>query len=193
MIRFQHGGAYQAAIRDVRRSVRRNGTRAVCADVPIVHSSAPDTRVHFYVNMAYQPNNLFPKADASLYTIAFSNGAGRVFRFGGEALSGIAAPFAQSTRLREDGSYRSLDCAQGPFPDITSSGLEMAVRRVASHNGDYLDSSMKKALVCLIIAVNEAVRFTEVEGGSSVLVPSAKVYAPSWNLIHNWGAHSLPG
>jgi hypothetical protein len=193
MIRFQHGGAYNSDLGKLRDLVRANGTNVNCTNVPITHPLAPGVQVVFHINLAYQANGNLAPADASLYTVAFSNNAGATFRFNVLPPLGGGCAFPAAVALVEDGSYGSLGHALAPFPNIADADLVAAVNTVANHAGGALNAAMQTALVRLLIAVNEAVRFADVESGIGAILGKAAIYAPPWATIHNWGGHSLGG
>lgn len=126
MLRLKHGGAYESDIRALRSSIRRNGTNLHCVDLPISGLNGSD-RASLIVNMAYQPNASCGKADASLYTVAFTNAAGRMFRFKLNQPVTIPTASTDVVQLKEDGSYASLGHAHGPFPTLKKSNLHEAV------------------------------------------------------------------
>ena len=191
-VHFQHGGRYESDIRALCNAIRANGTNVNCVPVQITHPQIMNQQITFHINLAYQANSQLPPANASLYTVAFSNQAGAIFRFNLQPpLPGNCA-FPQATQLVQDGSYQSLGCAHPPFPNITNGNLANAVATVAAYAGGNFTPAMNDALVRLLIAVNEAVRFSDVRAGiENVLRNNQNIYTPPWQQIHNWGGHTL--
>lgn len=194
MIRFQHGGAYTADIGALRNSIRANGTNVNCLTVPLSHPLAPGAAASLCINLAYQANGNLPPANASLYTTAFVNGAGNVFRFTLVPALGGNCAFPGATVLAIDGSYLSFGFAMPPFPNITDATLAASIQAISGHAGPGVPGApVLTGLTRLVIAVNEALRFSAVEAGVDGVLGNAGVYAPPWAQIHNWGGHSLGG
>ncbi|NES04197.1 MAG: hypothetical protein F6K22_15960 [Okeania sp. SIO2F4] len=191
-IRFKHGGAYNSDIRSLRDRIRANGTLLNCLEILIIHPQASDAQPSFFINLAFQANPQEPPANASVYTVAFKNQNNVIYRFD----INPPPPWQGTCNLKgknlaQDGSYASLGYPNPPFPEITNNNLKDAVNKVASYNGCQLDSETKRALTRLIIAVNEAIRFREVENGIAHILSQDRSYEPDWDLIHNWGGHTL--
>ena len=198
-LRLQHGGAYQSDIRELRRLVRANGTSTRHMEIQITCPNDPHSKndtlpsVRFYMHLAYQPSDLFPAVSESLYTVAFSNNDTEEYHFQMSSSPGAVRRDSKLVRLHNNGDYDELN-AQKRFPCITKNNLQQSVFAVAKHKGAYLSDDIKHALVRLLVAVNEAVRFYEVEDRiSEVLGGSRASYEPDGGKIHNWGAHSLGG
>lgn len=189
-IRFQRGGAYNSDIRSLRDRIRANGTLVNCLQVALIHPNATGVS-NFFINLAFQANPQEPPANASVYTIAFSNNNGG-FRFRmNPPLPWGGTCNIQGRDLTEDGSYASLGYPHPPFPSITDANLGAAVSSVANYNGGVLQKQTKDALTRLIIAVNEAIRFGDVENGVAKVLGNTNEYQPPWDQIHNWGGHTL--
>lgn len=186
-MRFLHGGAYTSDIRALRARIRENGIRPTLETINISHPLALNT-VDLLINIAYQPNSNFPPINGSLYTVAFRNLNGTWhFNVGaiGVALPGAAIPGALA------GSYASLGYA-AILPNITDAYLLAAVNDVSAYAGAALGiNQVSDGIARLIIAVNEAARFAEVEDGINSVLGNNSVYSPPYVRIHNWGGHFL--
>jgi len=192
MIRFQHGGAYTADIGALRNAIRANGTNLNCVAVPLSHPQAPNSPVNLHVNCAYQANGAVAPANASIYTTAFSNGAGTIFRFNIAPPLGGNCAFPGATQLGINGSYASFGIPLGPLPTLSNITLAQAIQTVSGYVGPGAPAPVVlTALARLVIAVNEAVRFAAVETGVNGVLGNAAVYAPDWDTVHNWGGHVL--
>jgi hypothetical protein len=188
-MRLQHGGAYTSDIRALRAQVRANGTIPNIGVVTISHPLAAGT-VDFHINLAYQPNSNFPPINGSLYTVAFGNPNG-IWHFNvgaiGVALPGVAIPGALA------GDYGGLGYPLG-LPNITDSNLSIAVNAVFGYAGaGPVPALVLDGLARLLITVNEAVRFSEVETGINGVLGNFSTYTPPVATIHNWGGHILGG
>ena len=194
MIRFVHGGAYTADIAALRNAIRANGTNVNCVAVPLSHPTAPGAPVNLYVNHAYQANSALAPANASIYTTAFSNGAGAIFRFAIVPALGGNCAFPGATALAADGSYASFGYPAPPLPNISDATLAQAIIDVRGHAGAGAPTAaVLTGLARLVIAVNEAVRFASIETGVNGVLGNAGLYAPNWATVHGWGGHSLGG
>jgi len=186
-MRLLHGGAYTSDIRALRAQIRANGTIPNIGVVNISHPNTPNT-VNLHINLAYQPNSNFPPINGSLYTVAFGNNNGTWhFNVGaiGVALPGAAIPGALG------GDYASLGYALG-LPNITDANLLAALNAVSGYAGAApVPAPILDGLTRLIIAVNEAARFDEVEGGINSVLGNMGNYPPPVATIHNWGGHIL--
>lgn len=187
-IRFLKGGAYNSDLRSLRDAIRANAVNVNCVPITLTHPLAPGQKPVFYLNMAYQANSNMPLVTASLYIVAFRNGAGAGFRFNLPVVPAGAPPF---TLLASDGRYRNLG-SDGSFPPITNGNLAESIGAVATYAGGALTDAMKKGLVRLLIATSEAVRLSSVESGVAGVLGNGGTYNPPWDPIHAWGGHSLP-
>ena len=186
-MRLLRGGAYTSDIRSLRGKIRANGTLPNIGVVNISHPLALST-VNLYINLAYQPNTNFPPINGSLYTVAFGSNA-RIWHFNvgaiGVGLPGVLIPGALA------GDYRSLGYALG-LPNITDANLLAAVNSVSGYAGAApVPAPVLDGITRLIIAVNEAARFDEVEGGIDTILGNGGNYLPPVSTIHNWGGHIL--
>lgn len=197
-IRFQKGGAYDSDIRSLRDAIRANAVNVNCVAVSVIHPKAQGQPPPvFYLNMAYQANSQMPPASASLYIVAFRNGAGAGFRFN---LPAFVATFSNPplvphgapafAALASDGSYGTLGSAH-QFPNINDANLATAVTTVANYAGGDPNAPMQAALVRLVIALSEAVRFGSVETGVAGVLGTGGTFNPPWDQIHAWGGHTL--
>jgi len=186
-MRLLHGGAYTSDIRALRAQIRANGTRPNLGIINISHPLTPNT-VDLYINLAYQQNSNFPPINGSLYTVAFrSNLVIWHFNVGaiGVGLPGAAIPGALA------GDYASLGYPLG-LPNITDANLLAAVNAVFGYAGAApVPAPVLDGITRLIIAVNEAARFDEVEGGIDSVLGNVGNYTPPVATIHNWGGHIL--
>jgi hypothetical protein len=186
-MRLQHGGAYTSDVNALCAQIRANGTVPNIGIITISHPLAPNT-VNFHINLAYEPNSNLPPINGSLYTVAFGNLNG-IWHFNvgaiGVALPGVGIPGALG------GDYTSLGYPLG-LPNITDANLLAAVNSVAGYAGAApVPAPVLDGLARLIIAVNEAARFSVVAGGINSVLGNATVYAPPVATIHNWGGHIL--
>jgi hypothetical protein len=186
-MRLQHGGAYTSDIRALRAQIRANVTNPILGIITISHPLTANT-VDLYINLAYEPNSNFPPINGSLYTVAFGNLAG-IWHFNvgaiGVGLPGFAIPGALA------GDYASLGYPLG-LPNITDANLLAAVNAVSGHAGVApILAPVRDGIARLIIAVNEAARFDEVESGINSVLGNVGNYAPPVVTIHNWGGHIL--
>lgn len=189
-MRLLHGGAYTSDIRALRAQIRANGTMPTIGIINISHPQTANT-VDLHINIAYQPNSNLLPINGSLYTVAFGNPAIWHFNVGaiGVALPGQAIPGALA------GDYGSLGYPLA-LPNITDANLLAAINAVSNYAGAApVPPAVLNGITRLIIAVNEAVRFDDVEGGiNSVLGnPGSNPgsYSPPVATIHNWGGHIL--
>lgn len=186
-MRLLHGGAYTSDIRSLRARIRANGT---LPNIGIINISHPGTlsTVDLFINFAYQPNSNLPPINGSLYTVAFRNPVGTWhFNVGaiGVGLPGVAIPGALT------GDYASLGYPLG-LPEITNANLLDAVNAVSGYAGAApVPVPVLNGITRLIIAVNEAARFDEVEGGINSVLGNVSSYLPPVATIHNWGGHIL--
>lgn len=186
-MRLQHGGAYTSDIRALRSQIRANGTAPNLGVVTISH---PETRntVDVHINLAYQSNSQLPPINGSLYTVAFGNLQG-IWHFNVGAI-GVVLPGHPFPGLL-DGSYTSLGYAHS-LPNITNANLLNAVETVSHYAGAApVGANVRNDMARLIIAVNEAVRFNQVEAGVNGVLGNNGNYAPPVATIHNWGGHTL--
>nr|WP_320049647.1 ribosome-inactivating family protein [uncultured Desulfuromonas sp.] len=186
-MRLQHGGAYTSDISAFRGQIRQNGTLANVGIVNVSHPQSANT-VDLYINLAYQANSNFPPINGSLYTVAFGNNNG-IWHFNvgaiGVALPGAAIPGALA------GDYASLGYPLA-LPAITDANLLAAVNSVSNYAGAApVPAPVLDGLTRLIIAVNEAARFDQVESGIDGILGNGGVYPPPVATIHNWGGHIL--
>ncbi len=189
IMRLQHGGAYISDIGQLRSQIRANGTLPNLAVINVSHPLAGNT-VDLHINLAYQANSNLPPINGSLYTVAFGNNNG-IWHFNvgaiGVVLPGVTIPGALG------GDYASLGYALA-LPNITDTNLLAAINAVSNYAGIApVPQPVLDGLTRLIIAVNEAARFDEVEGGIDSVLGNTNntVYAPPVALIHNWGGHIL--
>ncbi len=185
-MRLRRGGAYTSDIRALRANIRANGTLATIKMITISH---PDitTTVDLYINLAYQQNSNFPPVNGSLYTVAFGNANG-VWHFNvgniGVPLPGQLFPGALT------GTYASLGYPIG-LPNIKNGNLANAITDVSGYVGGPVGTPVLNGMARLIIAVNEAVRFNQVESGVDGVLGNSGNYSPPVEMIHNWGGHTL--
>jgi hypothetical protein len=186
-MRLQRGGAYTSDIRRLRAQIRANGTVLTIATIAISHPNTVNT-VNLYMNLAYEPNSNCPPINSSLYAVAFGNPNG-IWHFNvgaiGVALPGVLFPGALT------GSYASLGYPL-VLPNIADLSLLNAVQAVHGYAGAApVGAPVLDGMARLIIAVNEAVRFNQVEMGVNDVLGNANNYAPPVATIHNWGGHFL--
>ena len=180
---------YGSDISSLRDKIRANGTQPHLEIVNISHPKTNKT-VNFYINLAYQPNaNANPTSiSASLYTVAFANSNGIWhFKLGtiGVHLPGNEIPGALT------GDYGSLGYSHD-LPNITDENLLTALNNVSDYTGAApVTTPVLHGLTRLIIAVNEAIRFLEVENGISSVLNNTRNYQPPCDTIHNWGGNVL--
>ncbi len=187
-LRLLKGGAYFSDLNKIRDAVRTNGTNVNCQHINVIHPNGVQVTLH--MNMAYQANSAVPPAASSLYVVGFTNTAGQQF-----ALNLLPFPCpafqAASLALHQDGSYASLGYAHG-FPNLSDATLFNSVAVVANvANVASFRLVQRNALAILIITVSEAVRFGSVASGMNSILGNLGHYLPDWNMIHNWGGHSL--
>lgn len=187
IMRLQRGGAYRSDIGQLRSQIRANGTLPNIGIISVSHPNSGNT-VDLHINLAYQPNSSQPPINGSLYTVAFGNNNG-IWHFNvgaiGVVLPGAPIPGALG------GDYASLGYALA-LPNITDANLLAAINAVSNYAGIApVPQPVLDGLARLIIAVNEAARFNEVEAGIDSILGNAGLYAPPFVTIHNWGGHIL--
>lgn len=193
-IRFEHGGAYLAGIRELRKRIRANATLATIDAVPVSH---PGTGGGFtlYLNLAFQANGSLAPANASLYAVGFTNAnapaapAGTLpgWRF---QLAGLAGLPATALPGGIDGSYASLGHANS-LDSISGDRLLEDVKRLSAYAGGVVDQNLKDSLANIIVAVCEAARFDKVAEEIDRVLSDKSSYPPPLATLRAWGGHTL--
>lgn len=112
-----------------------------------------------------------------LWFLGFQNNDGDWFYFQGHNQGG--------TELVANGSYLSLGASHNLT--LSHDGIMLATQLVYKSAGSGLDSGQKTALLHLIVAVSEALRFHHVLWSVQTLIKTpASNYSVHWKTIHSW-------
>jgi hypothetical protein len=187
-MRLSKGGAYTSDIATLRNTIRSNGTLQNLQAVTVSHPGANIT-VNLYINLAFQPNG--PGINASLYTVAFQNPHG-IWNFD---IQGVQPPpNSHPFPGNLTGDYASLGYPENPLPNISNQNLLQAIQDIYNYTGVApVPPETLNGMARLIITVNEAVRFNDVETGIDNILgnDNPPPYTPPYDLIHNWNTHTI--
>ncbi|WP_116140673.1 ribosome-inactivating family protein [Trinickia diaoshuihuensis] len=168
-LRLTTGAEYRADIATLRDQVRANGTRAVSLNIPVQIPNPPaGYGLSLVLNLAWEANGALASPNASLYTMGFIN-ATATYLFNVVPMPWAVPPGARV--LVPDGSYGSLGYNVTPLPAISAPNLRDAAITLANFavavppggGGVPVTPGDATCLVCLIVALSEAVRFNATE------------------------------
>ncbi len=188
-MRLQHGGAYRTDISSLRNQIRANGTNANIVVVTVSHPLT-ENEVDLHIKLSYSANSQVGGINSSLYTVAFGNHNG-TWHFNINDRDIVLPGIALHASI--DGSYKQFGHS-GELPEITNTNLLGAINAVSNYNGGvggYPSKGVLDGLTRLIISVNEAARFDEVERGIDSVLGNSKSYAPPSETIRSWGGQTI--